>query len=206
MNPVDLIASRHKELRKARGGIAKVQAALERERHRLTEQEAGIGAAELRDRTALADAIVSGRREPLREADALRAGLEEQTRRIDALVAALDEAQAGVAAVVRRNSSWSRDQMREVEKARARYAAAIEELERARDVFADEIGALAWLLDPEGGQGSPVNRHSAAAPARSAAASHCVGTSFSTSCALTSSRSAGGSPIGMTRSRCRGSN
>lgn len=134
-----------------------MQAALERERQRLTELQAGIGPAELRDRTALAEAIVSGRPEPAREADGLRADVEQQQRRIDALVAALSDAQAGDVEVVRENHSWARDQMREVAKARERYAAAIEELEQARDVFADETGALAWLLDPGSGQGSPVN-------------------------------------------------
>ncbi len=64
MNPVELIAGRHKELRKAREGIGKVQAELERERHRQTELQAGIGAAELADQTALADALVAGRPEP----------------------------------------------------------------------------------------------------------------------------------------------
>ncbi len=156
MNPVDLIASRHKELRKAREEIGKVQAALDRERARLTELQAGIAAAEQRDRKALGDAIVSGSPDPASESDALRADVEQQQRRIDALLAALSHTQQNVAEVVRQNA-WSRDQMREVEKARLRYAAAIEELERARDVFADETGALAWLFDPEGGQSSPIN-------------------------------------------------
>ena len=162
MNPVDLIASRHKELRKAREEIGKVQAALDRERARLTELQAGIAAAEQRDRKALGDAIVSG--SPIRdESDALRADVEQQQRRIDALLAALSHTQQNVAEVVRQNA-WSRDQMREVEKARLRYAATIEELERARDVFADETGALAWLFDPEGRRAA--NQRSARRPDR----------------------------------------
>ena len=157
MNPVDLIAGRHKELRKARELIEKVQQTLERERQHLDELNGEIGAADLRDRQALGEALVDGRPEPASEADALRVEVEQAERRIQALMSALEAAQAGVAAVVRENRSWSRDQWQEVRRARERYAAAIAELEQAREVFSNEVGALAWLLEPDTAQGSPIN-------------------------------------------------
>jgi chromosome segregation ATPase len=157
-NPVDVVAGRHKEVRKARERIVKVQETLERERERREAISAEIAAAEQRDRRALGDALVDGRPEPAREAEELRAKLDAQERRIEALLEALDTAQAAVAGVVRENrSAWSRDQMQQVTRARARYASAIAELEAARDAFSDETSALAWIMAPEGGQEDAIN-------------------------------------------------
>jgi chromosome segregation ATPase len=158
MNPVDVVAGRHKEVRKARERIAKVQRTLESERERLNAIRSEIAAAEQRDRRALGDALVDGRPEPAREADGLRATLTTQELRIEALLETLDTAQAGVAEVVRENgSAWTREQMRHVERARTRYATAIAELEAARDAFSDETSALAWIMAPEGGQEDAIN-------------------------------------------------
>jgi hypothetical protein len=157
-NPVDIIAGRHKEIRKARERITKVADTLERERARLATLTAQVGAAEIADRQALGESIVAGRPEPPSEAAALRAEIETQERRVEALVGTLAEAERAVANVAREHSSaWSREQMREVAKAQARYGAAIDELAAARDAFAAETGALGWLLAPDGGQVSPVN-------------------------------------------------
>ena len=121
-NPVDIIAGRHKEIRKARERITKVADTLERERARLATLTAQVGAAEIADRQALGESIVAGRPEPPSEAAALRAEIETQERRVEALVGTLAEAERAVANVAREHSSaWSREQMREVAKAQARY-------------------------------------------------------------------------------------
>lgn len=86
------------------------------------------------DSLALGKAILEGKAEPKSEADAIREEILTQERRVAALERAHNDAQGQLVAVIAENkTSWSKDALREVSRAKTRYESAVTELETARD-------------------------------------------------------------------------
>ena len=77
--PTDLLIERHKDFRQANERYQRAIEAHGAGRERVAALEASLGAAETRDRMALGDSIVDGRKAPPSEAEALR---EELARRL----------------------------------------------------------------------------------------------------------------------------
>jgi hypothetical protein len=146
VNPEDTAAGRHKEIRQARERIAKTEAAQAKAISRLEELRGQIGLAEQRDRTALAAAIVDGKREPAGEAGEIREEIVRQELRVEALRLAVDEARNQIGKLVAENrDTWRRQAMRALGKAKGRYTDAIAELEAARVELVDEATLVTWL-------------------------------------------------------------
>jgi DNA repair exonuclease SbcCD ATPase subunit len=146
MNPVDLAAARFKPIRHAREQIAKTEAALATAVARLEELRAQLPQAEARDRTALAAALVEGKREPESKAEQICTETAAQERRVEALRLAVEDAHGSPGKLrVEHRESWQRQAQRELSKAKERYEAAIAELETARGALADAATLLRWI-------------------------------------------------------------
>lgn len=146
MNPTDLARTRFKPIRAAFARIEKVERAHTAAVARLQELRAEIGPAEGRDRAALAEALIDGKREPAPEAEQLRAEVEQQERRVDALVVAIDRARAQIPKLVDENrTDWRGQAMRELAREQQRYRNAINELEAAREALNNAATLVSWL-------------------------------------------------------------
>jgi len=150
--PQDLAASRFKPVRQALERADKTEARRAESVARVEEIRGQIGEAERRDREALGLALVDRKAEPASEAARLRAELADEERRAEALALAVDRARDQVSeVVVEHRGAWRRDAMKDLARAHNRYAAAIAELEVARDALSDEAALVAWL---DGGPGA----------------------------------------------------
>jgi hypothetical protein len=146
LNPEDIAASRHKEIRHAHAQIEKVRAAHAKSQARLQELRAQIGPAERRDREALGQALVAGKADPASQAEKLRLEIEQEERRAEALLLASDSARAQVLKLVKDNrAAWRAQAMRELAKAKQRYDESISELQTAREGLSSEATFVAWL-------------------------------------------------------------
>lgn len=146
MNPEDIAASRHKEIRQAHQQIEKVRAAQAKSQARLQELRAQVGPAERRDRVALGQALVAGKSDPASEAEKLRVEIEQEERRAEALILALEAARGQVFQLVKDNrAAWRAEAMRDLSKAKTRYDESIDELKDAREGLSAEATFVAWL-------------------------------------------------------------
>ena len=146
LNPESLAATRWKSIRQAHEQIAKAQKAQTKSQARLQGLRAQIGPVELRDRTALGQALVDGKAEPASEAVKLKAALEQEERNAEALALAVQSAHGQVGELVAANRrEWRKEAMRELSRQVARYKDAITDLEDAREALSSEATLVTWL-------------------------------------------------------------
>jgi hypothetical protein len=146
VNPTDLLAQRHKGYRQAQGRYQRATAAREAAQQRVAELESELSVAEGRDRVALGDALVDGRRPSKPEADSVRPRLDEAKREAEALAFAEERAAGALGRLPREHKNeWLRAAARSLDKARAAYTDAIAELARARDQLSDEATLVSFL-------------------------------------------------------------
>lgn len=101
---------------------------------------------------ALARALIDGKAEPASEAAKLKAELEHEQRRFEALILASDNAHKQIGQLVAEHkTAWPAKATRELDRAKRRYEAAIQELAAARDELENAATLLNWL---SGGEGS----------------------------------------------------
>ena len=156
VNPTDLLAQRHKAYRQAQERYQRATAAREAAQQRVAELESELAAAEGRDRVALGDALVDGRRPSKPEADSVRPRLEDAKREAEALAYAEQRAAGNLDRLPREHKDdWLQAATRSLDKARAAYTAAINELARARDQLSDEA-TLVTFLRYEGQHSEPI--------------------------------------------------
>lgn len=145
-HPTDLLTQRHKSYRQEQERYQRAVAARQDAQGRVTELESELARAEARDRVALGDALVDGRRPAKPEADNVRPRLEEAKRDAAALVDAEQRAAAALDRLPREHKDdWLRAATRSLKKAQAAYTAAISELARTRDQLSDEAALVNFL-------------------------------------------------------------
>jgi hypothetical protein len=146
VNPESLASCRWKPIRQAHEEVEKAQRAQAKSQARLQELRAQIGPAELRDRTALGQALVDGKAEPASEAAKLKAALEQEERNAEALALAVQSAHGQVAELVAANrGEWRKETVRELSRKVARYKDAMTDLEDAREAPSSEATLVTWL-------------------------------------------------------------
>jgi hypothetical protein len=146
VNPTDVLAQRHKAYRQAQERYQRATAAREAAQQRVAELESELAAAEGRDRVALGDALVDGRRPSKPEAHSVRPRLDEAKREAEALAYAEQRAGVALDRLPREHKDeWLRAATRSLDKARAAYSEAIGELARARDQLSDEAVLVSFL-------------------------------------------------------------
>jgi hypothetical protein len=148
VNPTDLLAERHKSYRQAQERYQRAAAAREAAQQVVAELESELAGAASRDRISLGDALVDGRRPSKPEADRVRARLDEAKREAEALAYAEERAAGALGRLPREHKDeWLRAATRALDKARAAYTDAIEELARARDQLGDEATLVSYLAN-----------------------------------------------------------
>lgn len=146
VNPADLLAQRHKAYRQAQERYQRATGAREAAQQCVSELESELVGAESRDRMALGDALVDGRRPSKPEADSVRSRLEDTKREAEALAYAEQRAAETLGRLpVERKREWLSAATRSLNKARAAYTAAITELARTRDQLGDEALLVSFL-------------------------------------------------------------
>jgi hypothetical protein len=145
--PEDLARSRFKPVAKVFEKIARLGTELAETRARVEQLKTEQASAAHRDRQAYAAALSEGKGKPSsREEAKVTAELEDAELKAEALALAVDDALDERAKLLERNrSGWRREAIRELAKARSRYASAIAELEAARDALSGEATLIAWL-------------------------------------------------------------
>ena len=158
MNPTDLARERWKPFRQAQEQIEKAFTAYQEAQAKLAELRSKAEPAAAADSLALGKAILAGRAEPRSEADAIRAEIQAQEKRVKALERAHTDAHEQLAAVIKENRSpWHREAMREIVTAKQRYAAAVDELEAAREVLSGAVGLTQWVSSGGAAHAEPAN-------------------------------------------------
>lgn len=146
MNPEDLAAERHKEIRQARERVAETERAQGKSSTRVAELRAELGGAEYRERQALGAALVDGKAAPPSEAVKLKAELAQEEQNLDARTQAVQDAHGQIGRLVRDNrETWRGQTLLELGKAKSRYKEAIAELEAAREGLGNVATLLNWL-------------------------------------------------------------
>jgi hypothetical protein len=146
VNPTDLLSQRHKGYRQAQERYQRATAAREAAQQRVGELKSELAAAEARDRINLGDALVDGQRPSKPEADSVRVRLEEAKREAEALGYAEERAAGALGRLPREHrNEWLRAAARSLDKARAAYTDAIEQLARARDQLSDEATLVSFI-------------------------------------------------------------
>jgi hypothetical protein len=146
VNPTDLLAERHRRYRQAQERYQQATVARETAQQRVAELESELAVAESRDRVALGDALVDGRRPPRPEADSIRSRLEAAKGEAEALAYAEQRAAGALGRLpVEHKREWLSAATRSLGKARDAYTAAIVELARARDQLSDEATLVGFL-------------------------------------------------------------
>jgi hypothetical protein len=146
MNPEDAAAERFKPIRQAREHIAKAEQAHAAALARLEELRGELGPAERRDRERLGEALVANRSEPPAEAEQLKAEVVRQEARVEALRDQTALARARIPRLVdAHRGSWLGKSRQELSREQRRYAAAIEELQAAREALSDVATLIGWL-------------------------------------------------------------
>ena len=148
VNPTDLLAQRHKAYRQARERYQRATAAREAAQQRVSELESELTRTESRDRMALGDALVDGRRPSKPEADSVRPRLEDAKREAEALSYAEQRAAETLGRLpIERKGEWLSAARRSLGRARADYAAAIDEVVRTREQASDEAVLVSFLAN-----------------------------------------------------------
>jgi hypothetical protein len=146
LNPLDIIASRHKPYAKARERHERSIAACEQARGRVAELERKLAAADAGDRVAIGEAIIDGRRPPASQADAAREELKQAQREAEAIAYAEQRAAAALERLPREHKeSWLGRAEKELYDAVDTYRAAISRLAETRDRLVDEATVVAYL-------------------------------------------------------------
>lgn len=146
VNPTDILSRRHRSYRQAQERYQRAVTARQDAQQRVAELESELAAAEARDRVALGDALVDGRRPSKAEADSVRPRLEDAKREAEALTYAEQRAAGTLDRLPREHKGdWLRQASRDLAKARDAYTAAIGELSRARDQLSDEAALVSFL-------------------------------------------------------------
>jgi hypothetical protein len=157
MNPTDL-ARRWKPYRNAVERAEKAATALQEARARLGQLRSDLGPAEAADSLALGKAILAGQDEPPSKVAQIQEEVRAQERRVSALERAHADAQEQIASVIAEHkSSWHRETLSEISKARRRSEAALAELEAARDNLSSIVGLNEWVASGGAAAGEPAN-------------------------------------------------
>jgi hypothetical protein len=146
-NPEDLARSRFKPVARALEKIARLGTELAETRAQVEQLTNERKDAAQRDRQSYANAIIQGKAKPSSHEEAkVAAELEDAELKAEALALAVDAAFDERAKLLEQNrSSWRRQSMRELARARSRYESAITELEQARDALSGEATLISWL-------------------------------------------------------------
>jgi len=145
MNPEDLAASRHKEIRQARERIAKAEAMHTASRARLEELRAALGGAEYRDKQALGRTLVDGNAEPESEAAKLKVELEREEERVESLALAVDGCVSRDPQARRREPSRLATAGDAGSRSREAAIRGSDQLGAAREVLIDVATLVSWL-------------------------------------------------------------
>jgi uncharacterized protein (UPF0335 family) len=155
MNPTDL-ARRWKPYRNAVERAEKAARALQEARARLGQLRSDLGPAEAADSLALGKAILAGQNESPSKVAQIQEEIRAQERRVSALERAHADVQEQIASVIAEHkSSWHRETLSEISKARRRSEDALAELEAARDNLSSIVGLNEWVASGGPRQGSP---------------------------------------------------
>jgi hypothetical protein len=158
VNPTDL-ARRWKPYRNAVERGDKAATALQAARAELERLRSEIGPAEAEDELALGRALLDGKVEPPSSQVAqIREEIQTQERRVAALERVLAEAHEQIAAVIAEyKSSWHRETLTEISRAKTRYETALAEIENARENLSSVVGLNAWVTSGGAPAGEPAN-------------------------------------------------
>jgi hypothetical protein len=140
---------------------------------RVQDLERELRVAEGRDRVALGDALLEGRKAPASEADAFRKSLEGGKRDAEALAYAEERCASELNNLPKqRKEAWLREAERDLKAAGGRYRAAIVELAEAREIVADLAVLVSYLRFD--GQWTPAIRGAVLLGRDAAGSNQCV--------------------------------
>jgi chromosome segregation ATPase len=148
VNPTDLLAERHRSYRAARARYLRATAEREKAQQRVSELERELAAAEARDRDALGEALVDGRKPPATQADDAHAALQAGKRDLEALQYAEQRAARKLDSLPRENKeAWLARAERDLRDAIAAYTDAIGRLAQTRDQLVNEATLVSYLVN-----------------------------------------------------------
>jgi hypothetical protein len=107
---------------------------------------------------ALGKAILAGQDEPPSKAAQIQEEIRAQERRVSALDRVHADAQEQIASVIaEQKSTWHRETLTEILKARRRSEDALAELENARENLSSIVGLNEWVTSGGAAAGEPAN-------------------------------------------------